>query len=81
VVTRLSTVAPLACGGESKNCEAPVLNVTSMGKYHHKNCQEEIWTSVLLDYGLLVTVSDTVFRKLPYLLENFINHVAIVNCL
>jgi hypothetical protein len=31
------TMAPLAHGGESKNHEAPVLNMTSVGKRHCKN--------------------------------------------
>jgi hypothetical protein len=35
-VRRPSIVAPLAHGGESKNCEVPVLNMTSVGKCHNK---------------------------------------------
>jgi hypothetical protein len=41
VVRRPLTVAPLAHGGESKNCEAPVLNITSVGKCCHKKSPEK----------------------------------------
>jgi hypothetical protein len=37
-------VVPLAHGGELKNREVPVLNMTSIGKCHHKKSLEKMWT-------------------------------------